>query len=55
MQAMELKLRLAETLYRRLEQTGRLAQCDVKDPILLALEAIVPPPPDTLSPELASD
>ena len=55
MQAMEMKLRLAETLYRRLEQTGRLAQCDVEDPLLLALEAVVPPPPDTLSPELASD
>ncbi len=40
MQAMELKLRLPEKLYQRLEHTARLAQCDVKDFILLALEAV---------------
>ena len=55
MQAMELKLRLPEKLYQRLEHTARLAQCDVKDFILLALEAVVPPLPDTLPPELAAD
>jgi hypothetical protein len=55
MQAMELRLRLPEKLYQRLERTARLAQCDVKDFILLALEAVVPPLPDELSPELAAD
>jgi hypothetical protein len=55
MQAMELKLRLPEKLYQRLERTARLAQCDVKDFILLALEAVVPPLPDELLPELAAD
>ena len=55
MEAMELKLRLPEKLYQRLEQAARLAQCDVKDFILLALEAVVPPLPDELSPESAAD
>jgi hypothetical protein len=55
MQALELKLRLPAKLYQRLEQAARLAQCDVKDFILLALEAVVPPLPDTLLPEFASD
>ena len=55
MEAMEVKLRLPEQLYQRLEQMARLAQCDVKAFILLALEAVVPPLPDTLPPELAAD
>jgi hypothetical protein len=55
MEAMEVKLRLPEQLYRRLEQMARLAQCDMKGFILLALEAVVPPLPDELSPELAAD
>jgi hypothetical protein len=55
MEAMEVKLRLPEQLYQRLEQMARLAQCDVEDFILLALEAVVPPLPDTLLPELAAD
>jgi hypothetical protein len=55
MQAMEIKLRLPEKLYQRLEWTARLAQCDVKGFILLALEAVVPPLPDTLPPELAAN
>jgi hypothetical protein len=55
MEALELTLRLPEKLYQRLEHTARLAQCDVKDVILLALEAVVPPLPDTLPPELAAD
>ena len=55
MQAMELKLRLPEKLYQRLEQAARLAQYDVKDFILSALEAVVPPLPDELSPESAAD
>jgi hypothetical protein len=55
MQAMELRLRLPEKLYWRLEQAARMAQCDVKDFILLALEAVVPPLPDELSPEPAAD
>jgi hypothetical protein len=55
MQEMELKLRLPEKLYQRMEHTARLAQCDVKDFILLALEAVVPPLPNTLPPELAAD
>jgi hypothetical protein len=55
MQALELKLRLPEKLYQRLEQAARLVQCDVKDFILLALESVVPPLPDELPPELAAD
>ena len=55
MQAMVVKLRLPWQLYQRLEQMARLAQCDVKDFILVALEAVVPPLPDTLPPELAAD
>jgi hypothetical protein len=55
MQAMELKLRLPEKLYQRLEQMARLAQCDVKDFILLALETAVPPLPGEVPPELAAD
>jgi hypothetical protein len=55
MQEMELKLRLPEMLYRRLEQTARLAQCDVKDFILLALEEAVPPLPNELPHELEAD
>jgi hypothetical protein len=55
MEAMEVKLRLPEQLYQRLEQIARLAQCDVKDFILVALEALVPPLPNTLLPELAAD
>jgi hypothetical protein len=55
MEALELRLRLPEQLYQRLEQMARLAQCDAKDFILLALEAVVPPLPDTLPPELAAN
>jgi hypothetical protein len=55
MQAMELKLRLPEQLYQRLEQVARLAQCDVRELILLVLETAAPPLPDELSPELAAD
>jgi len=55
MEAMELKLRLPEQLYQRLERTARLAQCDVKEVILLALETAVPPLPDELPPELTAD
>jgi hypothetical protein len=55
MQAMELKLRLPEQLYQRLEHAARLAQCDVKELILLVLETAAPPLPDELSPELAAD
>src|SRR5919106_45550 len=54
-QAMELKLRLPEQLYQRLEQAARLAQCDVRELILLVLETAAPPLPDELSPELAVD
>ena len=55
MEAMEVKLQLPEQLYQRLEQIARLAQCDMKDFILLALEAVVPPLPDELSRDLAAD
>jgi hypothetical protein len=55
MQAMEVKLRLPGQLCQRLEQMARLAQCDVKDFILLVLEAVVPLLPDKFPPELAAD
>jgi hypothetical protein len=55
MQAMELTLQLPEQLYHRLEQAARLAQCDVRELILLVLETAAPPLPDELSPELAAD
>ena len=55
MKALELKLRLPGHLYQRLEQLARLARCDVKEVVLLALETAVPPLPDELPPELAAD
>ena len=55
MEAMELTLQLPEQLYHRLEQAARLAQCDIRELILLVLETAVPPLPDELSPELAAD
>jgi hypothetical protein len=55
MQAMVLKLRLPEALYRQLEQAAHLAQCDVRKLILLVLETAAPPLPDELSPRLAAD
>jgi hypothetical protein len=55
MEAKELKLRLPEHLFERLEQVARLARCDVKEVVLLALETAVPPLPDELPPELAAD
>jgi hypothetical protein len=55
MQAKELKVGLPEKLYRRLEQAARLSQCDVKDFVLSALEAVVSMLPDELSPESAAD
>ena len=45
---MELKLRLPEPLYQRIEQMARLAQYDVGELILLALETAAPPLPDEL-------
>jgi hypothetical protein len=55
MEATEVKLRLPEKLYQRLEQAARLTQCDVRELILLVLETAAPPLPDELSPELAAD
>jgi hypothetical protein len=55
MEAMELKLRLPEQLYHRLEQTARLAQCDKREVILLALETAVPPLPNELPHQLEAD
>ena len=54
MEALELTLRLPEQLYQRLEQTARLAQCDMRELILLALEMAVPPLPDEPPHELES-
>jgi hypothetical protein len=55
MQGMELKLRLPKQLYQRLERMARLARCEMREAILLALEAAVPPLPDALPSELAAD
>ena len=55
MEAMELKLQLPEQLYHRLEQMARLAQRDVKEFILLALETAVPSLSEELPPELAAN
>ena len=55
METLELTLRLPEKLYQRLEQTARLARCDMRELILLTLETAVPPLPDELSLELAED
>jgi len=55
MEALELTLRLPEQLYQRLAQTAHLAQCDVRELILLALETVVPPLPNELPPEFAAD
>jgi predicted component of type VI protein secretion system len=52
---MELKLRLPEHLYQRLERMARLARCEMREAILLALETAVPPLPDALPSELAAD
>jgi hypothetical protein len=55
MEALELKLRLPEQLYQRLEQTARLAQCHMRELILLALEMAVPPLPNELPHQLEAD
>lgn len=52
---MEVRLRLPGRLYQRLEETARLANCDVKAVIVSALETALPPLPDDLPPELAAD
>ncbi|HXG91611.1 MAG TPA: hypothetical protein VNN73_04485 [Blastocatellia bacterium] len=55
MGATELKLRLPGRLYKRLEQTARLAQCNTEDVVVSALEASLPLLPDKISPALAKD
>ena len=55
MGANEFTLRLPGKLYRQVKQAARLAQCDTQDVIISALEATLPPMPDTLAPGLAAD
>jgi hypothetical protein len=55
MEAMELKLRLSGHLYQRLEQTARLAKCNMEEFILSALETALPPLPSDLPPDVAAD
>jgi hypothetical protein len=53
--ATEVKLQLPGRLYQRLEKTARVANCDVKEVIVSALETAVPPLPDDLPPEIAAE
>jgi hypothetical protein len=55
MEAMEVQVRVPTHLYQRLEQTARLAKCAVQDVIVSALETALPPPPETLPHEDATD
>jgi hypothetical protein len=55
MDAIELKLQLSRHLYQRLEQTARLAKCNVEEFILSVLETALPPPPADLAPDVAAD
>jgi hypothetical protein len=55
MEAMKVQVRVPPHLYQRLQQTARLTQCAVQEVIVSALEAALPPLPQTLSQEDAAD
>jgi hypothetical protein len=55
MGATELKMRLPSRLYKRLEKAARLANCDAEEVVVSALEAALPPLPDSIPPDLATD
>lgn len=55
MEAMQVQVRLPPHLYQRLQQTARLTQCAVQEVIVSALEAALPPLPQTLPQEDAAD
>jgi hypothetical protein len=51
MAEIEVPLSVSKSLYQRLEKAARLAQCDVQDVIVSALETALPFLPETLQPE----
>jgi hypothetical protein len=51
----EVQLSVSKPLYQRLEQAARLAQCDVQDVIVSALETVLPFLPERLPLEDAAD
>jgi hypothetical protein len=55
MEAMEVQVQVPMHLYQRLKQTARLTKCAVQEVIVSALEAALPPPPETLPQEDAAD
>jgi len=55
MEAMKVQVRVPSHLYQRLQQTAHLTQCAVQNVIVSALEAALPPLPQTLSQEDAAD
>jgi hypothetical protein len=55
MEAMQVQVRVPPHLYQRLQQTARLTQCAVQEVLVSALEAALPPLPQTLPQEDAAD
>ena len=55
MEAMQVQVRVPPHLYQRLEQTARLTKCAMQEVIVSALEAALPPLPQTLPQEDAAD
>lgn len=54
-QAMELKLRLPTRLYQRVAQAAQGTKCEVTEVIVAALEAALPPLPDSLPSDVAAE
>ena len=54
MTGIEVPLSVSKPLYQRLEKAARLAQCDVQDVIVSALETALPLLPETLQLEDAA-
>ena len=55
MAGIEIQLSVSKPLYQRLEQTARLAQCEVQDVIVSTLETALPFLPEHLHLEDAAD
>jgi len=55
MASTEVRVKLPETIYSRLEQTARLTDCDQEDVIVSALESVLISLPEKLPPELKTE
>lgn len=55
MASTEIRVKLPETIYSRLEQTARLTDCDQEDVIVSALESVLISLPDNLPLELKTE